>query len=291
MVDTRRIVRTSVSGPVNSNNLDIGVLNLPISNSIVYSSAVDSESPNLSLPTTNLSSSNSVTITTDSIGPSLCSTGSSGENLSPQMQNLLEILRRDQQEFHGRMEAAQEDFCASIRNRIDYLKQRTEIQDQPDFKSAANLKHYKRTQYYKSFINDTKLCLLEGDQEGALGHLEGFNQALCQFERDLKLADSSAAGWTLVDRLKEDHNDQRSKNIRALEKEILEERRGTEVTQVDKSAKRGRNGQGSFGPCVWCGLSGHGYAYCRVLQADIEGGRAKFNTQTRKWERVQQPSG
>ena len=140
--------------------------------------------------------------------------------------------------------------------------------------------------------------------------MDGLSEALDQFEKDVKLADSSPCGWTLIDRLKENLEDSGTRNIRVLEREILEERRefakrkqaeqeqsskkrsnDSKDVEMVKASKGSRSRPAPLGPCVWCGISGHGYAYCRLLQSDIEAGKAFFNPDTRKWERKTQQSG
>ena len=40
------------------------------------------------------------------------------------------------------------------------------------------------------------------------------------------------------------------------------------------------------GPCIWCSKHGHIYRFCDLWKADVDSGAAKYNTTTRKWERV-----
>ena len=159
----------------------------------------------------------------------------------------------------------------------------------PSLKSRFNVKHYERNQRYKNFLKEAKYSLEQGNTEDGIACIDTCIQAIEKYQKDIVIADNSAAGWELVDKLSEVPLDQ---NILAVEKRILEQRKSKKQRR-DVEGERGENIQGSkqstngnkpaYGPCVWCSAAGHGYKYCSAFKADVASGRAVFDTSQRKW--------
>ena len=149
---------------------------------------------------------------------------------------------------------------------------------------------------FKSFIEDG-IYFLESDQkEDALACLKAHKEAIDQRIADIKLADQSEAGWTLIDKLGKSRV---PSEIKATETAILTDRRGkkraygfpSDIQNFGQNPSPPNFGPGPsvqrFGPCIWCGGQGHGYKTYHAWKDDVAAGRAHFDQNARRWYKVQ----
>lgn len=172
----------------------------------------------------------------------------------------MKVLRQEAQENSERLTRNLSQHLIHIEAKF------TESTEKPVLKNCFNIKHWERNNRYLHFIKDAKYNIQSGCYEDALACLDTCVEALKKYQSQIILADQSEAGWELVDRMGEGAVD---REIKTLEKKILEERRSKrkgrddpEGDQIHQVAKQGRSGARSFGPCIWCGGSGHGYKFC-----------------------------
>ena len=211
-------------------------------------------------------------------------------------------------ELRDSIKVWQEDTVTKLKAQVRYLEEKLERRDGYEFKSKPNKLHFERTEKYRDFVADALDDLREKDYDAVEGQLEGLDILLKEYQEDLKIADSSEFGWETVNKLKSARDSTRTKNIRQAEKEIAEERakkkrklgngeqQGTgNSSEVPENqmfsllnnflTKRSGGSKRVQGHCIWCAEQGHHYQYCDKWKADVEAGRAVFNTTTRRWEK------
>ena len=187
---------------------------------------------------------------------------------------------------------------------MDYTKKKLLAESTPTFKHDYNTIHWERAQSSLVFLIDARKALREKNYEEADVHLAAHEESIKEQMKHIKWADASPVCWELIKRLRSSAKD---KEIKQLEAEILKERE--ERKNVGKKRQRrdsspevqevGRKSGGSNssaaptakrfeqnGPCIWCSKHGHIYRFCDLWKADVDNGAAKYNTTTRKWERV-----
>ena len=193
--------------------------------------------------------------------------------------------------LENHVKESQAQFLKNISGHLAYMdKKLTQKSERKVLKSAYNQKHYDRIQVYKQFLFDTKYALESDNIEDARTHIDACFEAFMTYEKEIVLADSSAVGWELIDRLGEGSDE---KDARAVERKILDERRARKRTRQDGQREdssvnvKGNGGNPKFGPCVWCGGMGHGYKFCPQWKDDVANNRAVFDTSARKWIRAE----
>lgn len=193
--------------------------------------------------------------------------------------------------LESQVRSSQDQFAQNLSQHLAHLDNKiSEKAQRPVLKNNFNQKHFDRVQVYKNFLKDAKYSLESGNVEEGVTCIEACVEAINKYQRDIQLADKSAVGWELVERLGQGPED---RDVRALERKILEERRINKKRKQDEhqgediqSPKSQAPGSKLFGPCVWCSGAGHGYKYCRIWKSDVSAGRAIFDSNARKWIRV-----
>ena len=189
---------------------------------------------------------------------------------------------------------------------MEYTKKKILAENSPTFKHDYNSIHWERAQSSLVFIIDARKALKEGNVEEADVHLAAHEEAIKEHMKHIKWADASPVCWELIKRLK---SSAKEKEIKQIEAEILKEREERRNVVVGKKRQRrdsspevqevGRKSGSANssaaptakrfeqnGPCIWCSKHGHIYRFCDLWKADVDSGAAKYNTTTRKWERV-----
>ncbi len=117
----------------------------------------------------------------------------------------------------------QEKLAQNLSHHLSFIDEKLSQKAQkPVFKSIFNNKHWDRTQRYRTYLQDAKYHLEAGCTQDAISCIDACDEACKEYQADIILADKSEAGWELVDRLGQDQKD---RDIRALERKIIEERR------------------------------------------------------------------
>mgnify|MGYP007025016875 CR=1 FL=1 len=94
--------------------------------------------------------------------------------------------------------------------------------ERPVLKHIVNEKHYARAQSYKINLQDAIESIESGSIEEGIVCIDTCIKGINKYQSDIQLADSSAVGWELIERLGEDREDREK---RAIECNILDERR------------------------------------------------------------------
>ena len=196
-------------------------------------------------------------------------------------------------------------FDQKVAEEVEYTKKRILAEQTPLFKHDYNTIHWERTQASLTFILDARKALKERNFEEADVHLAAHEEAIKEQFKHIKWADASPVCWELIKRLRCLAKD---KEIKQIESEILKEREekknagrkrqrrnsSPEVQEIGRKSGGGNNSTANAekrfeqnGPCIWCSKHGHSYRLCTLWKADVDEGRAKYNTTTRKWERIQ----
>ena len=189
---------------------------------------------------------------------------------------------------------AQQDrdqLTKNISKHLSYMEEKlTEKSARPHFKNKFNAKHYDRVQTYKVFLQEAKYGLDNGNLEDAQACINTCIEAIAKYQKDIVIADGSPCGWELIERISEGPVD---RDVVATERRILEERKAAaaakkrtderERTEGVQGPSRSAQNPRSFGPCIWCGGQGHGYKHCSVWKADVQSGKAIYDTNARKW--------
>ena len=122
-----------------------------------------------------------------------------------------------------KLEKSQEVFQSNVYKSLSRFESKHQIRlERPYFRSEFNRKLYEREITYSNFITDAIFFLEAGQTDDARACLDAHKAALEKFLSEVKLADSSEAGWTLIDRIKYSPP---GANVATLEAAILEERR------------------------------------------------------------------
>ena len=195
-------------------------------------------------------------------------------------------------------------FNEKVAEEVEYTKKQILAESSPTFKHDYNNIHWKRAQSSLVFIIDARKALKEKNFEEADIHLAAHEEAIKEHLKHIKWADASPVCWELIKRLEFSAKD---KEIKQIEAEIVKEREekknagrkrqrrdsSPEVQEVGRKSGGGNSSTASGskrfeqnGPCIWCSKHGHHYRFCDLWKADVDNGAAKFNTTTRKWERV-----
>ncbi len=191
----------------------------------------------------------------------------------------------------------QEKFAQNLSHHLSFIDEKlSQKSRKPAFKSHFNNKHWERTQAYRTFLQDAKYHLDAGNTEEAVACIDACDEACKLYQADIEIADRSEAGWELVERLGQNQKD---RDIKTIERKIIEERRAKKSKNVNekvhnKNATERPAGSGqqygaakSFSPCIWCGAGNHSYKFCYTWKADVEAGKAIYDTNSRKWIRVE----
>ena len=189
---------------------------------------------------------NTTTSTEDCTEPASCSSNpAENSQLQNPQKYLVEnqpVTRGDIKKILDILKKDQEDFRKDIRENLHLIRSCQEA-DQQTFKSPANQKHHKRTTRYISYVADAIQSIDRQDLEKAKLTLGALLENLKSFQEDIKLADSSPAGWALVDRIKENTDSKRSREIRSLEKEILDERKAAYLKRKKRTEDESLDGR------------------------------------------------
>ena len=192
---------------------------------------------------------------------------------------------------------SQEKFAQNLSHHLAFIDEKlSQKAKKPVFKSSFNNKHWERTQRYRTFLQDAKYHLEASNIEEAIACIDACEEACKLYQADIELADRSEAGWELVERLGQNQKD---RDIKNTERKILEERKAKKAKSDhgkvnNKDATERSAGSGhhygaakNFAPCIWCGAGNHSYKFCYTWKADVEAGKAIFDTNSRKWIRVE----
>ena len=195
-------------------------------------------------------------------------------------------------------------FDQKVSEEVEYTKKKLLIESSPVFKHDYNSIHWERAQSSLTFIVDARKALQESNAEEADVHLAAHEEAIKEHMKHIKWADASPVCWELIRRLKASAKE---KEIKQIELEIIKEREerrnvakkrtrrdsSPEVQEVGRKSGSGNSNTAPTakrfeqnGPCIWCSKHGHIYRFCDLWKADVDSGAAKYNTTTRKWERV-----
>ena len=198
-------------------------------------------------------------------------------------------------------------FDEKVNEEVEYTKKKLLAESTPSFKHDYNSIHWERAQSSLVFIIDARKALKENNAEEADVPLAAHEEAIKEHMKHIKWADASPVCWELIKRLK---SSAKEKEIKLIESEILKEREerknvgrkrqrrdsSPEVQEVGRKAGGSNSNTNTAkataqrfeqnGPCIWCSKHGHIYRFCNLWKADVDSGAAKYNTTTRKWERV-----
>ena len=200
-----------------------------------------------------------------------------------------------------RIKRSQEKLAQNLSHHLSFIDEKLSQKAQkPVLKSGFNNKHWERTQRYRTFLQDAKYHLEAGCEKEAIACIDACDEACKVYQADIVLADRSEAGWELVERLGQDQKD---RDIRNIERKIIEERKAKkskndQPNYNSKNVDGGSSGSGgqasgakNWSPCIWCGAGNHSYKFCYIWKADVESGKAVYDTNSRKWVRVQDYGG
>ena len=171
------------------------------------------------------------------------------ENLSREQEpeeNSLQILRnvfrqelvRERAEIYQTLDKKlaenNEQFENRVKGHLNLIKEEIKVSEKPTFKAKGNEKHFSRAQRYLQFCLEVRTAICEGDSSTALASIDALAEALRSYQRDIKIADSYDAGWSLVDRFRGE-DDEEAATLRKLNQKILEEREATKRKNESRS--------------------------------------------------------
>ena len=204
-------------------------------------------------------------------------------------------IRRLGEALFKKLEDSQEKFADKIALHLSHQEQKAKIAlPPPRFKSEYNQRHYERASSHKLYLLDIQYYLSQGNTEDAVNTAKVFLEALDKYIEEVKLADTSPAGWELIYR----SHEQPGVSVKQVEAQILEERKKRKRTQnggqeetVDAVPQGSNKAPRQFGgPCVWCSRFGHIYKNCDVFKEDVTSGRARYDPNKRMWVKSGAPT-
>ena len=97
---------------------------------------------------------------------------------------------------------AQNVFTSKVSLQLQHVEHRFKRRiEQLPFRLDSNRKHYERIARYKDYLYNIRYFLEQDQHDEVLATIKEFWEVLDSRIDDIKLADSSEAGWELVERM------------------------------------------------------------------------------------------